>query len=83
MLSYWQRKEALPHGAIRRVAERMELREDKASRVLLGKDTDRDVQVELAKEMRTPKGARITVSEAFGRPARVRHRKGRATKSVA
>ncbi len=78
-LDYYARKARLPFGAAQRVAEATPCAKSKVSAVLAGKVRDRGIEAALANLMRDPiTGARVTVHEAFGPPARKFHRKGAA-----
>lgn len=75
-LTYYERKARLPHGAVSRVAEEEGCVASKVSYVLAGRVRDRAVEARLARLMRDPEsGARVTVADAFGPPARNVHRK--------
>lgn len=74
-LTYYERKERLPHGAVSRVAEELGRPVSTVSRVLAGTLRDREVETRLAQLMREPTTAqRVSVNEAFGSPARTLRR---------
>lgn len=76
-LTYYERKARLPHGAMSRVAEEEGCAISKVSDVVAGRVRDRSVETRLARIMRDPgTGARVSVTEAFGPPARKLHHRG-------
>jgi len=74
-LTYYERKARLPFGAVLRVAEKCSAPASTVSRVLADKLRNRAIESALAALMRDPAtGRRVTVSEAFGPPARTLRR---------
>ena len=70
MLSYWERKRGIPHGASRQVAQLLGCTESMVSMVLRGARRDRTIERALAARMK-PK---VSVAVAFGPPAPVKMR---------
>jgi hypothetical protein len=75
-LTYYERKARLYHGAVKDVAGEAGCSLAQVSQTLSGRSRDRDVETRLARLMRNPDGGRVTVCEAFGRPARKLRRNG-------
>ena len=73
MLSYWERKRRLSHGASRTIAGLLGCTESMVSMVLRGTRRERRIERALAAKM-TP---RTLVSEAFGIAAPMRMRQAR------
>ncbi len=67
MLSYFERKARLAHGAVRDVAADAGCSKPQASRVLAGARRDRRIEVLFARRMKDPHtGRAVSVAEAFG-----------------
>lgn len=79
MLSYWERKRRLPHGASRTIAACLQCTESMVSMVLRGVRRNRAVERALAMKM-TP---RTAIAEAFGPPAPVKMRQVRQMRTAA
>jgi hypothetical protein len=73
MLSYWERKRGLPHGASRTIAQLLGCTESMVSMVLKGVRRDRAIERALAAKMKP----RVSVGVAFGPAAPVRMRQAR------
>ena len=75
-LTYYERKARLPHGAVSQVAKELGCAVSKVSDVLSESPVrDRLIETRLAQLMRDPvTNKKVTVTEAFGAPARTLRR---------
>ena len=66
-LTYWERKEYLPYGALTHVAREVPCTMAMASRVLSGKSRNRRIERLIARRMKDPlTGMGVSVETAFG-----------------
>lgn len=79
MLTYFERKERLPHGALTEVKEKVGCALSTVTHVLRGIHRNRAIELELARRM-VP---RTSVREAFGPPGPQRIRRPRPEMAAA